>query len=59
MAMRKFGVVSAYINFENMGDTRQHRLESFAVGDHVKPQFPEIWAPLDGHIVNGGIIIEW
>ncbi len=58
MMMRKWNSISLYINFENFTDTRQHRLEDFQVQSHFKPEFPEIWAPTDGRIINGGIIIE-
>ncbi|MEQ9424303.1 MAG: TonB-dependent receptor [Cyclobacteriaceae bacterium] len=58
MAMRKIGKVSLYINFENFTDTRQHKLENFDVQDHFKPEFPQIWAPTDGRIINGGLILE-
>lgn len=58
MVMRKFNQLSLYINFENFTDARQHRLESFQVGTHIKPDFPEIWAPTDGRIINAGLIFE-
>ncbi len=58
MVMRKINMLSLYINFENFTDTRQHRLENFQVGPHFKPDFPEIWAPTDGRIINAGFIIE-
>ncbi len=58
MVMRKINKLSLYINFENFTDTRQHRLEDFQVDTHFKPDFPEIWAPTDGRIINAGIILE-
>lgn len=58
LAMRKFENLSIYINFENFTDTRQHRLEDFRIGTHIKPDFPEIWAPTDGSVVNAGFILE-
>ncbi|MEL6538837.1 MAG: TonB-dependent receptor, partial [Bacteroidota bacterium] len=58
MAMRKWKFMSFYINFENFTDTRQHRLEAFDINDHLRPQFPEIWAPLDGRIINAGVILD-
>ena len=58
MVMRKVNKLSLYINFENFTDTRQHRLENFQVGTHFKPDFPEIWAPTDGRIINAGFILE-
>ncbi|OEK05707.1 TonB-dependent receptor [Roseivirga misakiensis] len=59
MILRKFEKLSLYINFENFTDTRQHRLENFAIGNHFKPAFPEIWAPTDGSIINAGFIFDF
>jgi iron complex outermembrane receptor protein len=58
MMMRKLGRISLYINFENFTDTRQHNLENFDINEHFKPDFPELWAPTDGSVINGGLIIE-
>ena len=58
MIMRKINKLSVYINFENFTDTRQHRLEEFQVDTHFKPDFPQIWAPTDGRIINAGIILD-
>lgn len=58
MIMRKINKLSMYVNFENFTDTRQHNLENFQVDTHVKPDFPELWAPTDGRIINTGIILE-
>ena len=59
MAMRKWKQFGLYINFENFTDTRQHNLENFDISNHFSPNFPDIWAPTDGFIVNGGIILEF
>lgn len=58
MAMRKFNKLSVYINFENFTDTRQHKLENFRIETHFKPNFPQIWAPTDGRVINAGFILE-
>lgn len=58
MAMRKFGNIALYVNFENFTDTRQHSLETFNINEHLIPEFPDIWAPIDGFIINGGLILE-
>jgi len=58
MMMRKFNKIGIYLNFENFTDTRQHRLESFNMNDQLKPNFPNLWAPVDGFIVNGGLIFD-
>lgn len=46
---------SLYINFENFTDTRQTRFESIYNGTISHPEFKDIYAPLDGFVVNGGI----
>lgn len=47
--------ISLYINFENFLDTRQTRFGSIYTGSITNPQFKDIYAPLDGFVVNGGI----
>lgn len=46
---------SLFLNFENMTDTRQTRWGSLYTGTRVNPVFNEIYAPLDGFVINGGI----
>lgn len=58
MMMRKFKHFGLYLNFENFTDTRQHTLEAFDISDQLKPNFPNLWAPVEGFIVNGGILVE-
>ena len=49
---------SLYINFENFLDTRQTRFDSIYTGSITNPAFRDIYAPLDGFVVNGGIKIK-
>ncbi len=46
---------SLYINFENFLDARQTRFGSIYTGSMSSPVFKDIYAPLDGFVVNGGI----
>ena len=46
---------SLYINFENFLDTRQTRFGSIYTGTIDNPVFKDIYAPLDGFVINGGI----
>ena len=46
---------SLYINFENFTDSRQTRFDSIYTGSIDNPQFRDIYAPLDGFVVNGGV----
>ena len=47
--------VSLYINFENFLDARQTKYGSIYTGSINNPVFKDIYAPLDGFVVNGGI----
>ena len=59
MALRKFERISLYLNFENFSDTRQSRFENINLSNSMNPEALEVWAPMDGFIVNGGIILEF
>lgn len=59
MALRKFEHISLYLNFENFSDTRQSRFENINLSNSMNPEALEVWAPMDGFIVNGGIILEF
>lgn len=47
--------VSLYINFENFLDTRQTRFDTIYTGTITRPQFRDIYAPVDGFVANGGV----
>lgn len=49
---------SLFINFENFTDTRQTRFDSIYTGTVTHPVFRDIYAPLDGFVVNGGIKLK-
>ena len=49
---------SLYINFENFGDVRQTEFEKIYTGSITNPTFKDIYAPLDGFVVNGGIKLK-
>jgi iron complex outermembrane receptor protein len=46
---------SVYSNFENITDTRQTRFGSIYTGTIDNPVFKDIYAPLDGFVINAGI----
>ncbi|MDR1331712.1 MAG: TonB-dependent receptor [Tannerella sp.] len=50
--------ISVYANFENFTDTRQTRFGSIYTGTVSQPVFMDIYAPLDGFVVNAGIKIR-
>ena len=55
MAEKLWEKFSLYINFENFLDARQTRYGSIYTGSINDPVFRDIYAPLDGFVVNGGI----
>lgn len=46
---------SLFINFENFLDARQTRFDTIYTGSITSPVFRDIYAPVDGFVVNGGI----
>lgn len=55
MAEKLWESFSLYINFENFTDTRQTRFGSIYTGSISNPVFKDIYAPLDGFVINGGL----
>lgn len=55
MAEKIWERFSLYINFENFLDTRQTRFDNIYTGAITNPVFKDIYAPLDGFVINGGI----
>jgi outer membrane receptor for ferrienterochelin and colicins len=55
MAEKIWERFSLFINFENLGDVRQTKFSPIYTGSITDPVFKDIYAPLDGFVVNGGI----
>lgn len=55
MAERLWERFSLYLNFENFLDARQSRWDTIYTGPVSRPRFRDIYAPLDGFVVNGGL----
>lgn len=55
MAEKIWERFSLYINFENFFDTRQTRFDNIYTGTITNPVFKDIYVPLDGFVINGGI----
>ena len=49
---------SLFLNFENFTDTRQTKFDTIFTGTIDDPTFKDIYAPVDGFVVNGGIKIR-
>lgn len=58
MMQRIWEKFSVYANFENFTDRRQTRFDTIYTGSMTKPEFRYIYAPLDGFVLNAGIIIK-
>lgn len=50
--------LNVYINAENFTDQRQTRWNSIYTGTITNPTFKEIYAPLDGIVINAGLKIK-
>ena len=59
MAEKIFQRYSLFINFENLTDTRQTKFDTIYTGSMTSPTFRDIYAPLDGFVVNGGIKMKF
>lgn len=49
---------SIFVNFENFTDTRQSKFDQIFTGTLMDPRFRDIYAPVEGFVVNGGIKIR-
>lgn len=58
MAERIWEHFSVFINFENLLDTRQTKFDEIYTGTITNPVFRDIYAPVDGFVVNGGVKIR-
>jgi outer membrane receptor for ferrienterochelin and colicins len=54
-----FKYISLVLNFENLFDYRQTKKENIYTGGISNPVFKQIWAPLDGRVINLSAKISW
>jgi iron complex outermembrane receptor protein len=59
MIERMWEHFSVFANFENFTDTRQTRFDSIYSGIITHPLFKDIYAPLDGFVINMGIKLRF
>ncbi|RYF93582.1 MAG: hypothetical protein EOO00_06125 [Chitinophagaceae bacterium] len=55
MAEKIWEKFSVFINFENFTDSRQTRFDTIFTGPVNAPVFRDIYAPVDGFVINGGL----
>jgi outer membrane receptor for ferrienterochelin and colicins len=53
------GKASFVLNCENIFDERQNKNGSLVSAPYTNPSFPEIWAPLDGRVINLSMHLKW
>lgn len=58
MAEKSWKRFSVFVNFENFSDTRQTKFDTIFTGQLNNPVFRDIYAPVDGFVVNGGFKIR-
>ena len=60
-AMVRYNInnVAIVLNCENLLDYRQSRKEQIVFPPYNNPSFPDIWAPLDGRVINLSVNIKW
>ncbi|RZK82350.1 MAG: TonB-dependent receptor, partial [Pedobacter sp.] len=58
MAEKLWETFSLFINFENFTDVRQTKFDSIYTGSITSPVFRDIYAPVDGFVINGGIKLK-
>ncbi|TRZ66649.1 TonB-dependent receptor [bacterium] len=49
---------SLFANFENFTDTRQTKFDTIYTGTITNPIFRDIYAPVDGFVLNGGVKLK-
>lgn len=50
---------SVFLNFENLLDTRQTDFDTIYTGSLSNPVFRDIYAPVDGFVINGGVKLSF
>ena len=58
MAEKIWESISLFINFENFLNTRQSRFDAIYSGTIDNPVFRDIYAPVEGFVVNGGVKVR-
>ena len=59
MARYNLGKFSIVLNGENLLDYRQSKKETVVFPPYQNPSFPELWAPLDGRVINLSVQFKW
>lgn len=57
--MTRFTWGSLTLNGENLFDYRQSREEAIVSGPITSPDFEDLWAPIDGRVINFSLKYDW
>jgi outer membrane receptor for ferrienterochelin and colicin len=52
LARYQLGPLTLVLNGENLFDYRQTRREAVVLGSRLNPDFPQLWAPVEGRVLN-------
>ncbi|KIO77097.1 collagen-binding protein [Pedobacter lusitanus] len=58
MAEKLWKHFSVFMNFENLTDVRQTKFDAIYSGSITSPVFKDIYAPVDGFVMNSGVKIK-
>jgi outer membrane receptor for ferrienterochelin and colicins len=59
MMRYNIGKFAFVLNCENLFDYRQTRQENIVIPPLANPQFKQLWAPIDGRVVNLSVMMKW
>jgi len=59
MLRYNIGKAAFVLNCENLFDVRQNKNRSIVSPPYTNPSFPEIYAPLDGRVINLSMHLKW
>jgi len=59
MMRYNIGKCSFVLNCENLFDYRQTRKENIVIPPYTNPQFKQLWAPIDGRVINFSVMVKW
>lgn len=59
MVRYSFSNISIVLNGENLFDFRQNKNEQVVLPPINNPYFKEIWAPIDGRVINLSVMFKW
>lgn len=59
MIRYNIGKAAFVLNCENLFDYRQNKNNTVVFPPYTNPRFPEIWAPLDGRVINLSMYVKF